>query len=147
MESFEIFAPHYEQIEQSYNSLKFFGEVSQATISDALKSKRDEEGNSLLHALAALPRSDGNFMQSLVIDHQFSVIAENDRGEDVWIHGLRYHKNDPHFFQHFDLLYHGPTKIQWHALCGETVAVHDAVDSNSERLSESDQRGFPLYFS
>lgn len=144
----EHFEDLYEGVyaEEVHNPLEFFGELSQLTISDELKKKRDPHGNTLLHALVEFSSPDEKHMQSLIVEHQFSVREKNALKEDVWLHAMRYHRNDPHFFHYFDLLYHGPTKIQWQALCGKTIAVFDALDADEKLLFEADQRGFPLVY-
>lgn len=146
MESFEGFRAYPEHTEQPHNSLEFFGNLSTSTISDELKKKCDAEGNTLLHAVATINAPNREFIKLLVVDRGFSVLEKNFSGEDVWIYGMRRHASDPQFFEYFDLLYHGPTKIQWLALCGESQAVHDALDDDLNILFVPDQRGFPLIY-
>jgi hypothetical protein len=126
--------------------LTAFNIASLVDITENTKKLRDDRGNTLLHRLARCATVKVDFLRTLIVDKRWSVCEKNLNNEDPWIYGLRFHASNPIFFELFDLLYHGPTKLQWDALSGATMGVYDSLEKSPDCLLETDQRGFPLVY-
>lgn len=112
----------------------------------------DSEGNGLLHYIAARKQVSRAILAYFIVEKQFHVCKKNKAGEDAWHHGYNIRLKNPKYspmhmmYECFDLLYHGPSPLQWKAFCGKEKELLNALDADSGLLAVKDQRGYSLLY-